>query len=167
MKTLVLCRHAKSDWPVGTEDIERPLKNRGVKDAHYLGELLNFHGFRPDLIVSSPAKRAHSTARILASQMGYSETKISVEPLIYYEDADSLLNFCRTFPPEIESAMLIGHNPTMESAVRQVLQMGAAFNMPTCAMVCLETYVSDWSQLDPRNVYLRWVLIPRFKRKDE
>ncbi len=166
MKTLVLCRHAKSDWPVGVDDIDRPLKNRGVKDAHYLGELLNNQLFIPDLIISSPAKRAHGTANIVASQVGYPENKIAIEGTIYHEGAGSLISYIRDLVPSLNTVMIFGHNPTMENAVRHLLQMGAAFSMPTCGMVCLESYVNEWEKVDPRNMYLRWVLIPRLKRKD-
>ncbi|MEL6192212.1 MAG: histidine phosphatase family protein [Bacteroidota bacterium] len=167
MKTLVLCRHAKSDWPEGVQDIRRPLKKRGIRDAHYLGEILANQEFYPDLIVTSPATRAYSTARIISAQVGYSEADIKVVESIYYEGAGQMLSFVQEIPDEVNTLMIFGHNPTMENAVRHLLQMGSAFSMPTSAMACVESYVNSWAQFDPRNTYLRWLLIPRLTRKDD
>jgi len=84
MKTFVLCRHAKSDWPEGVADEDRPLKKRGINDAHDLGKILTERDFIPDLLVSSHANRAHTTAQIIAKQLDL-DGEIIIEPSIYHD----------------------------------------------------------------------------------
>ncbi|MCB0843318.1 MAG: histidine phosphatase family protein [Bacteroidetes bacterium] len=166
MKTFVLCRHAKSDWPYGVADIERPLKERGIKDANFLGNLLSEQSFKPDLVVSSPANRAHSTAKIIAGKLGYKEGKINIEKSIYFEGTEGLIQTIHSLPETSKTVMLFGHNPTMEDAVRTLLGSEAAFEMPTCGMACFESNVYYWKDIDSRNLILRWYLIPRFNRQN-
>lgn len=165
MKTLVICRHAKSDWPSDVSDIDRPLKERGIQNADFLGGLLADQGFMPDLIISSPANRALSTARLVAKKLGYSRREIQVEPSVYYEGSGSLLQLVRDLPQKLDTVMIFGHNPTMESVVREILQIGAPVQMPTGAMACVETLSGGWSSLSARHAHLRWMLVPRLDRK--
>ncbi len=166
MKTLVLCRHAKSDWPSGIPDLSRPLKPRGEEDAKYIGGLLANQGFLPDRILTSPAVRAQRTAEIISRRIRY-KGEIDIQPSIYHKDEDGLLELIRLLPPMLESIMVFGHNPTLENTVRHLMQCQAAFTMPTCGMACFETYADDWSGLSFRNTTLRWYLVPRLKRASE
>ncbi len=164
MKTFVLCRHAKSDWPEGLPDHERPLKRRGINDAHEIGKLLYENDFIPDLILSSHAKRAETTAQIVAKQLDW-EGDIHIEPSIYHEGAGTLLELIKSLPNDIHTAMIFGHNPTMEQMVQFLLQASRPVSMPTCAMAAFEFYGDEWQVVSPNSVYLRWLLIPRLKRK--
>lgn len=164
MKTLILARHAKSDWPVGVPDIKRPLKKRGENDAAFLGKLLASQSFSPDMIISSPANRALSTAKIIARTLSFTE-EIQVEDDIYYQGAAHLIQRVREFPPSWNAAMVFGHNPTMEIAVQTLLGQDAEFLMPTSAMACIEIASDSWKHLETDHVHLRWFLIPRLKRK--
>ncbi|MEM7655014.1 MAG: histidine phosphatase family protein [Bacteroidota bacterium] len=164
MKTLVLCRHAKSDWPEGVPDIQRPLKNRGINDATYLAKLLAEQDFEPDLILSSPAKRARTTADIFAAELGFARP-IQEERSIYYEGVASLIQLIKDLPPRARSVMIFGHNPTFEDTVRTLLYSQARFEMPTCGMACFEIESFQWDQVNAMNLHLRWLLVPRLKRK--
>lgn len=166
MKTLVLCRHAKSDWPDHVEDFRRPLAPRGLKDAERLGKLLKSHEFLPDLILSSPANRALHTARILREQLGVSK-EIVQEQKLYDEGAGTLSAIVQALPAEAQTVMIFGHNPTMEQAVRLLLNMGNPYQMPTGGMVCLETNANDWQYAITQGFSLRWALCPRLQRKVE
>src|SRR2546421_80442 len=96
MKTLTLARHAKSSWDdLELSDFERPLNKRGRKDAPFMGELLHSRGFRPDLIVSSPANRALTTARIIAEELEYPLDRIIVNEKLYEADSGDILNVAR------------------------------------------------------------------------
>jgi phosphohistidine phosphatase len=160
MKTLILARHAKSDWSQGLPDFDRPLNKRGQRDAPRMGKLLKEYGFQADLIVSSPANRALTTAQIIAGELGYAEELLQ-DQRIYDEGHGTLLGIVQDLPPEAETAMVFGHNPTMEYAVAYLLQMRGGVTMPTCAMACLESPVSDWSRLTPGMIRLKWLLIPK------
>ncbi|MDX1906198.1 MAG: histidine phosphatase family protein [Bacteroidia bacterium] len=166
MKTLVLCRHAKSDWPQGTSDFERPLKPRGVKDAAYLGEILDEQDINPGLIISSPARRARNTAEIIAKCIGYKHD-IRLELSIYDLGAEALMELIRSLPDVNDTVMIFGHNPTMEQTVQRLIGSRAPFSLPTCAMVGLEIPDTAWARMEPGKVSLRWLLIPRLVRTDE
>ena len=164
MKTLLLCRHAKSDWPAGVRDLDRPLKDRGIRDATFLGELLASQHFSTDRIVSSPANRAHSTAKIIADAIGYAQ-KIEIESDVYHEGVGGLISLIRKLPDELESAMIFGHNPTMEDTVQALLNSESEFMLPTCAIACFECDSSRWRDFRTNNLQLRWLLVPRLQRK--
>jgi phosphohistidine phosphatase SixA len=93
--------------------------------------------------------------------------EIDIQPAIYHKDEDGLFELIRHLPPSLETVMIFGHNPTMENAVRYLLQCQSAFTMPTCGMACFETYADDWSGLNFKNSTMRWYLIPRLRRTVE
>ena len=158
--TIVLGRHAKSDWSTGLPDRERPLNSRGKRDAPKMGALLAAYGFQPDLIMSSDAVRARTTAQIIAEKLIHTRP-IRTEPRIYDEGHGAIVGLLQDLPEEIEKVMLFGHNPTMEMAAGFFLQSRAGIVIPTCALMCLESTSPTWGGLSPLNVSLKWFLIPR------
>lgn len=166
MKTLVLCRHAKSDYPEHTADIDRPLSERGHRDAISLGQRLQGLEWTPDLIISSPAVRAHETAKLVAQELAFPVAKIGMRLSIYNDGAGALTELVKGLPNTAKQVMLFGHNPTMEQAVRFYLQMDARFDMPTGGMVGLESDHDTWASFFPPMVRLRWYHIPRIQRKN-
>src|SRR5215510_15416674 len=112
MKTLFLVRHAKSSWKDRTlPDKERPLNDRGKRDAKEMGERLVQRDARPDLVLSSPARRALTTAKIIARELDYKPKNIVVDDRLYAVDADDLLDVIRKVGGESKRVMLFGHNP--------------------------------------------------------
>lgn len=164
MKTLILGRHAKSDWPDSTPDLQRPLKERGQKDAAFLAGLLAAQQFVPDLIISSPARRAQQTAAIFAEGLGF-QAPLQIEPAVYHEGIKGLLQLIANLPEEAETVMIFGHNPTMEEMVTRLLRSQVEFSLPTSGLACFESWTVSWAQLGPANLHLRWLLVPRFQRK--
>ncbi|MEM7371572.1 MAG: histidine phosphatase family protein [Bacteroidota bacterium] len=164
MKTLYLCRHAKSDWPAGVRDLDRPLKERGINDAQFLGQLLASQDFSVDRIISSPANRAKSTAKIIAQTAGHTSS-IQIEECVYHEGVASLISFVRQLPNDLTSAMIFGHNPTMEDTVQALLNSEADFMLPTSAIACFESEGHNWTTFRTSNLQLRWLLVPRLQRK--
>ena len=80
MKTIILVRHAKSSWKdLRLDDFDRPLNKRGKKNAPFMGKILKARRTIPDLILSSPAKRAGKTARAIAKAIDYPKTKIIID----------------------------------------------------------------------------------------
>lgn len=160
MKTIVIGRHAKSDWSQNLPDFDRPLNKRGKADAPRMGKLLAQYNFQPDLIVSSSANRAQTTASFIARELGYSE-KIQLDRGIYDNGPGYVLSVIQELPDDKNTVMLFGHNPTQEGAVRNLLDMRAGIIMPTCALVCIDLPVSSWKYIQPGQGQLRWFLIPR------
>lgn len=157
MKTLLLARHAKSDWGVpGVADHDRPLNARGRRDAPVMAQRLMADGIRPELIVSSTATRARSTAEAYAATCG---REVTEEPLLYAASARSILAVAAALPDEVATAMLVGHNPGMTDAV--TVLTGAYVEMPTCAIAECAIDVASWAELIEDSGRLLRVRTPR------
>ena len=161
MKTLYLLRHAKSSWSFDElSDQERPLNDRGRDDAPAMGQALAKRRICPDLIVSSPAVRAMSTAVLVAREMQYPHEKITVESGIYGADADDLLTIIKDLPDTANSVLLVGHNPTITETAN-ALSPSSINEMPTAAVVCLHFACEQWSEVSKVNAEFYFYDYPR------
>lgn len=161
MKILYLMRHAKSSWNFeGLADKERPLNSRGRTDAPHMGQALAARDIRLDLLVSSPAVRALSTAALVAKELSYPPERIQVLDHIYGADADRLVDIVRELPDEAESVLLVGHNPTITDTVN-VLSPTSINEMTTAAVVCLHFQADSWADVHRRNAELYFVDSPK------
>jgi phosphohistidine phosphatase len=134
MNVLFLVRHAKSsrDDPV-LPDRDRPLKERGMRDASRVGEQMAKRGAKPDLILSSPARRALATAEIVAGKLDYRRKDIAVEDRLYAATADDLLAVVHELDDKTKRVMLFGHNPELTELVHRL--SGKITEMATCTVV--------------------------------
>jgi phosphohistidine phosphatase len=122
-KTLLLLRHAKSDWSAGTaDDFSRPLSKRGRKDSPRMGAWVKKKGLVPDYIACSPASRARQTAELLCDKAGFDPGIIEWNAELYLADLQTLLEIARNFPEQANIVMLIGHNPGMETLLRYLAE---------------------------------------------
>jgi phosphohistidine phosphatase len=146
MKTLFLVRHAKSsrDDPA-LSDKERPLNDRGMRDAVRMGERLARQGVKPDLIVSSPARRALATAEIIARKLDYKVKDIVVDERLYAAALDDLLEVIQEFGDKPNRVMLFGHNPEMTELAHRLSSKIA--DMPTCAVAEFSFDTKSWSNV--------------------
>ncbi len=114
MKRLFLIRHAKSSWDdPALPDKDRPLGDRGRRDARKMGKRLAKRDVKPDLILSSPARRALKTARIIAKKLDYKLKDIVVDDRLYAGAVNDLLNVVHKLGDKLERVMLFGHNPEL------------------------------------------------------
>lgn len=144
MKHLFLCRHAKSSWSDTTlADIDRPLNKRGRRDAPLMGIRLAMLGVKPDAIVSSPARRAHKTARHLAGSLGLSRKRVMVIDEIYEASPEILLAIIRSFSNKVGQAVMVGHNSEITALANELGGLGID-NIPTCGVVALDFAVGSW-----------------------
>lgn len=163
MKTLYLMRHAKSSWNFDElSDRERPLNGRGRQDAPAMGEALAERDIRLDLLVSSPAVRALSTAALVAGALKYSHEKIQVIDKIYQADVADLLRVMHELPNEADSVLLVGHNNTITDFAN-LLSPSKLPEMPTAAIVCLRFEVEHWAHADRTNAEYYFYDHPRGK----
>ena len=147
MKTLFLIRHAKSSWDdVSLPDKERPLNDRGRRDAPKMGERLAKRDVKPDLILSSPAVRALSTAEIIAGKLGYRRRDIVVTEQLYAAEVDDLLDVIHQLDDRLERVMLFGHNPELTGLAHRLT--GEIAHMPTCAVAEFTFDAKSWSRID-------------------
>lgn len=149
MLILTLVRHAKSSWDYPElSDFERPLNTRGRKDAPMVAARLRKVDVKPDQLISSPATRAITTARLFAEELNISFDDIQLNPHIYEASAWTLLHIVRSFPDLDSDVMLFGHNPGISEFARQLAD--CPFDeMPTCASVRIELAVKSWSRVKP------------------
>jgi len=147
MKTLYLVRHAKSSWDNPNQsDHDRPLNPRGERDAPRMGKRLRKRKDRPEVIISSSAVRAQTTARILATAIDYHTSDIAIDERLYGAEPEDVLSIIGDLDGGIECAMLIGHNPTF-TALINALGRCDFDNVPTCGMAVLTFPVDSWKNL--------------------
>ena len=162
MKTLYLMRHAKSSWSFDElRDQERPLNDRGRDDAPRMGQALAKRQVHPDLIVSSPAVRALSTAVLVARELGYERDSIRVEPAIYQADLDTLLAVVRNLPDAAGAVLLAGHNPTITDVANYLSPSPLSSEMPTAAIICLRFSTDHWAEATQANAEFYFYDYPR------
>ncbi len=150
MKTLYLVRHAKSSWKVeGLQDMDRPLKGRGVRDAYNTSEWLLKQGFKPEHIVSSPATRALHTAIIFSKNLNLPVNDIHLEAEIYHAGSKELMSIVRGLDDDYSSVMLFGHNPTITDFVNKCINHRID-NVPTTGVACLRFDAKKWKDLDKK-----------------
>jgi phosphohistidine phosphatase len=159
MKTLFLIRHAKSSWDdPALADKDRPLNDRGKRDAPKVGERLAKAGAKPDLILSSPAKRALTTAEIIARRLGYKRKNIVVDDRLYAVESEVLLDVIRRLDDEADCVMLFGHNPELTELAHRL--SAKISQMPTCAVAEFTFDVKSWSRIgkvSPSSVAVNYV----------
>jgi phosphohistidine phosphatase len=147
MLRLTLVRHAKSSWDdPGVSDFERPLNARGRRDAPVMAVRVAALPRLPDRLVSSPALRAITTARVFAERLGVAEDDIVLERRIYDATRQVLVEVVRSLPADSRHAMLFGHNPGF-SELANWLATCPFDEMPTCAVASLELQVAEWREV--------------------
>jgi len=146
-KRLTLLRHAKSSWSdAGLDDRDRPLNKRGERDAPMMGRRLLQKNTRPSLILTSPAKRARQTVRLIAREIGYPIEFLQTEPELYLAEPTTLLYVIAQQDNSFNDIVLCGHNPGITELTNQ-LSGKAIDNVPTCGMVFLEADIAGWDEL--------------------
>jgi len=161
-KTLLLLRHGKSDWSAGAGDFDRPLAPRGLRDVPMMGRVLKSAGLTPELIFSSPAKRAAETAELVADAAGVGKKSVEFVDSFYGCSVSAYSAEIRRVPESVGTLMLVGHNPTMEEAVSVFVAEGRlSLDFPTCALACLDIPYGGWSDFVPGTASLRFFAIPK------
>jgi phosphohistidine phosphatase len=156
-RQLILLRHAKSDWP-DVPDRERPLAKRGRRDAPRIGRWLHEHGYQPDVVVCSTARRARQTWDLVAPELDGSPS-VRFEPRAYAASAQTLLYLAQELPSRFRAALLVGHNPGLSelashlaapAEIGRVTDNGPRpqISLPTAAAAVLE-FSGDWPALTP------------------
>ena len=159
MKTLLLLRHAKSSWKEpGLSDFERPLNGRGLKAAPLMGRFLRRKNLRPELILSSPAKRASQTTQLIIEAM-----RLDAEPQydehIYEASVHDLMEVISEIEEGANAVLLVGHNPGLEELLEFLT--GEARLMPTAALAHITLNIDKWSEARRHAGRLQWLVKPK------
>ena len=145
-KELLLLRHGKSDWNTDTTDFYRPLNKRGKRNAQRMGEWLDEQKLVPDLIISSPAIRALTTAEIICAAMELPIHSIQTEKCIYEASLADLRQVLLHVPDSVQRLLLVGHNPGFESLLGY---LAPNIPIPDDGKL-MPTATSAYLQLDPQ-----------------
>lgn len=144
MKTLLLMRHAKSDWNADYgSDHERPLSGRGERSARLMGRLLKGMKVVPDHVISSTAVRAKTTAH-LAAETGDWGCPIDLEPGFYGTGPGTVIELVSS-APDVDRLMIVGHQPTWSMVLHHLT--GARAEMKTASVAVIEVMAYEWSEL--------------------
>jgi phosphohistidine phosphatase len=169
-KELWLLRHGKSDRDLAVDDFDRPLKKRGKRAAQQIGEGLHQQHLIPDWIVSSPAKRAFSTAKIVHKALAVESLDLNLDKRLYQEGFERLKTVLAECPITARRVLLVGHNPELEDLLIHLV--GAAKLpdtdklLPTATLVRL-TMPDDWSHLEAGSAELLSITLAKHLPEDE
>jgi phosphohistidine phosphatase len=164
MKTLLLLRHAKSSWQeADLRDFDRPLNKRGTKAAPLMGNFMRARAVRPDLIVSSPALRARTTAALVA-ESGELQAELRYDERIYEADLNALLKVVSQLDEAAETVLLVGHNPGFQELLKFLT--GEEHEFPTAALAYIALETDKWSDAGQGSGRLQWLVTPKSLAKD-
>ncbi|HKQ07172.1 MAG TPA: histidine phosphatase family protein [Blastocatellia bacterium] len=165
VKTLLLMRHAKSNWDdASLRDFDRPLAERGRRDAPRMAQALAALDSAPDCIVSSPARRARETIEAVITEARLT-APLTFDEAIYDASTAALMRIVRRLPDECHRVLLVGHNPGFEDLLTRL--SGERGRMPTAAIACIEFQVDSWDDVEDGHGKLVWLLTPKQLRKDD
>lgn len=156
MRRLMLLRHAKSNWPAGVADRDRPLAPRGREAAPVMGRYLADELLLPDLVLISPAKRTVETWELVLPMLP-EKPATQYEPRIYEAKAAALLYVVQETEPSVKTLLMIGHNPGFEELARRLAGHGDRYAVarmsqkyPTAGLAVLDFAVEDWRDVAER-----------------
>ena len=151
-RELFIVRHAKSDWSNDpAADYDRPLSPRGEQDVPRVAQWLVSSNIKPDLLISSPARRAIQTAETIATRVGIPEQAFVRDPRLYLANEEILLSVISQISDRYLSVMLVGHNPGLENILLRLSGDPLPFNdsgtLLTTANVVQLQFRTSWQKL--------------------
>jgi phosphohistidine phosphatase len=157
MKYLIFVRHAKSSWKEPNQaDHDRPLNERGLRDAPEMAARLKHAGYAPEVLISSSAIRARTTASFFAETFGLD---LAIDPGLYHAAPEVYLNRLDDLPAEISTAVFFGHNPGI-TQIADLIQRGCTDNVPTCGIVIC-TFEGEWHEASWQLMKLKGIMCPK------
>lgn len=150
-RQLIVMRHAKSDWPDGVADGDRPLARRGRREAVLAGQWLHAHAGELGLVLCSPATRARQTWKQVVRQLDEGP-ELRVEPRLYGASEQELVDVLRELPDAVRAVLLIGHNPGLEDLVAHLTGVWCPLKTSSIALMSSRATWAEarfrWARLD-------------------
>ncbi len=162
MKHLYLLRHAKSSWPVASlGDRHRPLSARGEENAPSMGARFDARGEKLDSMLSSPATRAHSTAKLFAEACGLGSNRIAVNECLYFTGRQIVEELVSVQTDEVNDLMLVFHNPDITTLANSLDPDFRIDNVPSAGLICFEVGVDAWRDWSAKNTSFKYFDFPK------
>jgi len=154
MKTLYIVRHAKSSWEyAGIEDIDRPLKKRGIKDAHLMSKFLSKEIERPDVFVSSSANRALHTAVIFCENLEYPLSNLKIKKQLYSFSDGYLVKTVNALDDGFNSAIIFSHDHGINTFVNKFGSKPIS-HVTTCGVVGIQFDEKHWKNIKKGKTFM-------------
>jgi phosphohistidine phosphatase len=147
MKKIIFTRHAKSSWNYNVDDINRPLKKRGIVVSGLVSNALKNAGFSPEVVFSSPALRAQETCKNFVKNLNINDDNMRIEDQLYDFGGNKVINFIKSLDDSYKNIMVFGHNHALTSIVNTYGNIYID-NLPTCGLVILKFDIECWSELN-------------------
>lgn len=162
MKKIILIRHAKSAWDnPWLSDHDRPLSERGLRDAPKMAKHLKKRNINPEIILCSTAKRAVQTAQIIAKEFEFPEDKIIFEENLYHAQPNIILKYIHHQKDSKNTMLVIGHNPGFNELITHL--GGKLENLPTSGQFGFKLKAEKWNDLSPKTAEVWFLDYPKKK----
>lgn len=153
MKRVYIVRHGKSDWDqLELNDLERPLKKRGITNSQDMSEHMLDLSWIPDIIISSPAVRAYDTAKIFADVLDLKGAAFKVDERLYLPDFPSLLKFILYLSDDVDSVMIVGHEPSLSNLINHFVP-NPIDKVVTGSLTSLTFNTKEWREVSPDTLH--------------
>ncbi|HEU4626545.1 MAG TPA: histidine phosphatase family protein [Steroidobacteraceae bacterium] len=150
MKRLTLIRHANADWKNPTvPDFDRPLNKRGISEAEAIGRQLLDAELVPDLLLTSPARRAQQTAEILAGKLALAPRRIKAQESLYLATPEDILALVHGTGPKVQHLAIVGHNPGISELAKYLAPGMVTTDLTTGAACALTFTARSWANIHP------------------
>lgn len=160
MKVLYLIRHAKSSWSnPDLDDFDRPLNDRGKRDAPFMAQIMLSSGNIPELILSSTAKRAKQTAGAFAEIFSKEDPDLELEGRLYLAGAGDMVRIINEIEDRYDKVAIIGHNPGISHLVAYLCH--EEVDMPTTGIARIDFGADSWAEVSGSTGSFRWLDYPK------
>ena len=161
MKQILIIRHAKSSWAeVGQRDFDRPLNERGLRDAPEMARRIMQRNIKIDLFISSAANRALTTAKLMMQEMKMGEAELIVKTELYHAPPSVILSSIQQLEENYHAIAVVCHNPGI-TLFANMIEGLSIDNVPTCGVLMLKTAVKEWKQVLIENLRFDFIDYPK------
>ncbi len=165
MKHVLLVRHAKSSWKdMFLDDIDRPLNPRGLRDAPFMASYCRSKDLIPDLIITSPARRAKATAEFFQKEFESELLDFVTESDLYFGSESDWLHLIENLEDSTNCAAFFSHNPTI-TYFANTFTSDLLDNVPTCGVIHLVSNIKSWTEFSSSNTKLKNYYFPKLVRE--
>jgi phosphohistidine phosphatase len=161
VKSILIIRHAKSSWAeIGQRDFDRPLNERGLRDAPKMAKRLIQRNITIDLFISSTANRALTTTKLMMREMKMGEKQLIVKPDLYHAPPSMILSSIQESDDRNQTIAVVCHNPGITQFANMIEGLSID-NVPTCAVLALKTNVKEWKDVEIKNLSFEFFDYPK------